>query len=71
MLYLHTGVIVHVNLSPMKYRLGGSALAQCYQQLGDSAPDMDDPQLLARAFDITQRLIQGTALFCCTFSTFS
>jgi len=62
-------VIVHVNLSPGKYRLGGSALAQCYQQLGDSAPDLDNPQLLTRAFDITQGLIQG--LFGRAFLTFS
>ena len=55
-------MIVHVNLSPGKYRLGGSALAQCYSQLGDQAPDLDSPHLLAKAFDITQGLIQGTVL---------
>jgi len=58
------GVIVHVNLSPNKYRLGGSALAQCYNQLGDSAPDVDDPSALAKAFDITQSLIQGIFFDC-------
>lgn len=51
-----------MNLSPGKYRLGGSALAQCYSQLGDQAPDLDSPHLLAKAFDITQGLIQGTVL---------
>ena len=64
-LYLYTGVIVHVNLSPGNHRLGGSALAQCYNQLGDCAPDLDDPQLLAKAFDITQSFIQGCVLLCC------
>jgi len=42
-----------------KARLGGSALAQCYQQIGDDVPDVDDPQLLARAFNVTQNLIKG------------
>jgi len=59
LLYLYAGVIVHVNLSPGKHRLGGSALAQCYNQLGDCAPDLDDPSLLVKAFNITQSLIQG------------
>jgi len=63
--YVCTGVIVHVNLSPGKHRLGGSALAQCYGQLGNCAPDLDDPRLLVKAFNITQSLIQGTALPCC------
>jgi len=56
----YAGVIVHVNLSPGKYRLGGSALAQCYNQLGERAPDLDSPELLAIAFDITQGLLRGT-----------
>ena len=55
------GVIVHVDLSPGKYRVGGSALAQCYNQLGDSTPDVDDPRRLASAFHVTQRLIQGNS----------
>ena len=66
-LYICTGVIVYVNLSPGKYRLAGSALAQCYNQLGDSPPDLDEPRLLVEAFDVTQRLVQGTVLFCCVF----
>lgn len=40
-------------------RLGGSALAQCFSQLGDVCPDVDDPQLFKRAFDTTQTLIAG------------
>ena len=55
------GVIVHVDVSPGKYRVGGSALAQCYNQLGDSTPDVDDPRRLASAFHVTQRLIQGNS----------
>ena len=53
-------VIIHVNLSlPGQYRVGGTALAQCYSQLGDVPPDLDDPQRLVNAFSITQQLIQG------------
>ena len=33
-----------------KRRLGGSALAQVYGQLGDDAPDLDDPARLAALF---------------------
>lgn len=37
-------------------RLGGSVLAQAYQQLGDRAPDLDDPALFQRFFEATQSL---------------
>lgn len=40
-----------------RVRLGGSALAQCFTQLGDDSPDVDDPNLLTRAFTTTQDLI--------------
>jgi len=60
-MFVCIGVIVHVNLSPGKYRVGGSALAQCYNQLGDTTPDLDDPYCLVNAFDVTQRLIQGNS----------
>ena len=40
-------------------RLGGSALAQCFKQLGDVCPDMDDPELFVQAFNTTQQLIKG------------
>lgn len=38
-------------------RLGGSALAQVYAQLGDEAPDLDDPQAFATAFNTIQQLL--------------
>jgi phosphoribosylformylglycinamidine synthase len=38
-----------------KNRLGGSALAQVYGQVGDASPDVDDPRLLKRSF----RAVQG------------
>lgn len=40
-------------------RLGGSALAQCFGQLGSDVPDVDDAQLFVRAFNVTQMLIKG------------
>jgi len=40
-----------------KNRMGGSALAQCYSQVGDESPDADDPGLLKRSFNAIQGLI--------------
>lgn len=52
------GRILYVDLGNSNYRLGGSALAQVYQQLGDVPPDMDDPDLLKRTFSAVQKLIR-------------
>ena len=41
------------------FRLGGSALAQCFMQLGKDAPFMDDSDVFVKAFNTTQNLIQG------------
>ena len=41
------------------FRLGGSALAQCFGKLGKVAPLMDDPDLFISAFNTTQDLIQS------------
>lgn len=48
-----------VDLSRGYCRLGGSALAQCYGQIGDDVPDLDNPELLKLGFNVTQKLIQG------------
>jgi phosphoribosylformylglycinamidine synthase len=45
-----------VDLGQGRNRLGGSSLAQAYGQLGHDAPDLDDPQLLARFFQGIQEL---------------
>ena len=45
-----------IDLGRGKNRLGGSALAQCYGQLGDQAPDVDDAAALARFFRAVQAL---------------
>ncbi len=38
-------------------RLGGSALAQVYDQLGDEAPDLEQPEVFAQAFNTVQTLL--------------
>ncbi len=48
-----------LDLAPGRARLGGSALAQAYAQLGDSAPDVEDAALLARAFAAVQSLLDA------------
>ena len=42
--------LLWIDLGAGKRRLGGSALAQVYGQLGDVAPDLDDPARLAAFF---------------------
>ncbi|HHB76308.1 MAG TPA: phosphoribosylformylglycinamidine synthase, partial [Desulfobulbus sp.] len=50
-------VLLLIDLAPDKSRLGGTALAQVLGQLGDESPDMDDPELVRRAFTAVQTLI--------------
>jgi phosphoribosylformylglycinamidine synthase len=47
-----------IDLGQQKNRLGGSAFAQVYQQLGESCPDLDDPALLKNFFAAIQDLNQ-------------
>ena len=49
-------VLVWIDLSAGRQRLGGSALAQAYSQLGDTCPDVDDPARLAAFFAAIQAL---------------
>jgi phosphoribosylformylglycinamidine synthase len=49
--------LLYIDLSGGRSRLGGSALAQVYQQIGDESPDVDNPQLLKRVFKTVQQLI--------------
>ncbi len=46
-----------IDLAPGQRRLGGSALAQAFSQVGNEAPDLEDPELLKRAFHAVQQLI--------------
>ncbi|PPD03942.1 MAG: phosphoribosylformylglycinamidine synthase [Methylobacter sp.] len=48
--------LILVDLGAGKNRLGGSALAQVYSQLGDDCPDLDDPAALTAFFNTVQAL---------------
>lgn len=48
--------LVLVDLGRGRNRLGASALAQVYRQIGDRVPDVDDPLLLRGLFDALQEL---------------
>ncbi|MFT4047547.1 MAG: phosphoribosylformylglycinamidine synthase [Solimonas sp.] len=48
--------LVLVDLGAGRNRLGASALAQVYNEVGDVAPDLDDAKLLRAAFEQIQRL---------------
>lgn len=50
------GVLLFVNLSSHA-RLGGSALAQVYDQVGEISPDVEDISQLGRAFEAVQDLL--------------
>jgi phosphoribosylformylglycinamidine synthase len=48
--------LVLIDLGQGRNRLGGSILAQVFGQCGDSAPDVDEPRLLADFFAAVQEL---------------
>jgi phosphoribosylformylglycinamidine synthase len=49
--------LILIEIAKDKARLGGSALAQVYGQVGNETPDVDDPGMLKRAFDAIQKLM--------------
>jgi phosphoribosylformylglycinamidine synthase len=49
--------LIFIEISQHKARLGGSALGQVYGQIGDESPDVDDPEMLKRAFEAIQKLM--------------
>lgn len=51
------GILLHVDLAKGKRRLGGSALAQVFGQIGNDCPDLDDVPYLKNVFDGVQALI--------------
>ncbi len=56
-------VLLWIDLGAGKGRLGGSALAQVYGQLGDVAPDLDDPARLVAYFaGISAMMTEGRLL---------
>jgi phosphoribosylformylglycinamidine synthase len=48
--------LIGIDLGRGRNRLGGSALAQVYGQLGDEAADLDEPALLSNFFAAIQQL---------------
>lgn len=55
--------LLAIDLSRGQNRLGGSCLAQVYNQIGDESADLDDPQDLIHLFDFTQEMLDsGLAL---------
>ncbi|KAL5220044.1 hypothetical protein ABZP36_024757 [Zizania latifolia] len=51
------GVLLHIDLGKGKCRLGGSALAQAFDQIGNDCPDVDDVTYLKKAFEVIQELL--------------
>ncbi|CAM4084002.1 phosphoribosylformylglycinamidine synthase [Bordetella muralis] len=49
-------VLIVIDLGRGRHRMGGSILAQAYNQVGESVPDIDEPQDL-RAFFVTIRTL--------------
>jgi phosphoribosylformylglycinamidine synthase len=47
-----------LDLGQRRNRLGASALAQVYNQVGGEVPDLDDPQLFVRFFAALQEMIE-------------
>ncbi len=63
--YAASGRIVYVSFAGQtagKHRTGGSALVQCFSQVGDLCPDVHSPETFVNAFRCTQRLISGNAV---------
>ena len=53
------GALIHVPISGLQrcHRLGGSALAHAFNQIGDTCPDLDDVTYLKTVFESVQDLI--------------
>lgn len=50
-------VLIHIDIAYGKCRLGGSALAHVYGQVGNESPDVDYPEALKRGFAVMQELV--------------
>ncbi|PAN26759.1 hypothetical protein PAHAL_5G036500 [Panicum hallii] len=51
------GILLHIDLAKGNRRLGGSALAQAFDQIGNDCPDIDDVPYLKKVFEAIQELI--------------
>ncbi len=54
-----------IDLGNGKNRLGGSALAQVFGEIGQTPPDLDHPEQLITAFALVQHLNAGDQLLAC------
>lgn len=54
--------LLFIDLANGKNRLGGTALAQVYSQIGSDSPDVDDPVLLKHTFNAVQKLIEDNLI---------
>ena len=52
----HPTILIFIDLASGKERLGGSALAQVFKQIGSETPDVEDPMLLASFFVACQKV---------------
>lgn len=51
--------LLYIDLANGKKRLGGSILAQCFKQIGNNSPDMENADLLKRTFNVIQRFVDN------------
>ena len=51
--------LLFIDLSGGRNRLGGSALAQVFSQVGDKSPDLENPNLMIRAFNTVQKFVSN------------
>ena len=51
------GVLLHIDLAKGKRRLGCSALAQAFDQIGNDCPDIEDVPYLKKVFEAVQELL--------------
>lgn len=51
------GILLHIDLANGRRRLGGSALAQVFGQVGDNCPDLEDVSYLKTVFNSVQSLL--------------
>lgn len=54
--------LIYIDLGAGKMRLGGSALAQAFDQIGSDCPNVEDVSLLARAFDTIQGFVEQSLI---------
>ena len=52
----HPTILIFIDLANGKERLGGSALAQVFKQIGSETPDVEDPALILSFFAACQKV---------------